>query len=385
MRPATWSFLIVAGGSGSRLGGEPKQFRMLGSAPVWKWSARIAEKLRRGGHITEIVLVLPGEHMEKAVRERGFEMPLHIAEGGRTRTESVLNGLKKCSGSHVLVHDGARPFITETLCLVLMEQALATGCAVPALPIRDSIRLCTERTNEAAPRDRFFMIQTPQAFVREALIDVIEKSGEAATDEATQWERAGNKVTLIEGDRRNFKITDQFDWDAAQVIVASKREIRTGHGYDVHRLVAGRKLILAGVRIENDVGLLGHSDADIVAHTVMDAILGAAGEPDIGTLFPASDQKWKNVDSTELLKEVLLRVRSEGWRVDWVDLTLEAQKPRLGHRVPDLIANLQPLLQESEGKPNFNMKTKSSEECGSVGRGECMVCHAVATLSRYSG
>lgn len=381
---AVWSFLIVAGGSGSRLGGEPKQFRMLGGIPVWQWSVRTAALLWRGGRVKELVIVVPSDYIDCVARAHDSGMPISVVEGGKTRTESVLNGLKNCSGSHVLVHDGARPFITENLCLALMETAEYDGSAVPAFGLCDSIRKSSKEGTTSANRADYIAVQTPQAFERHKLISVIEERKSEATDEATLWEQAGYSVSLVPGDRRNFKITDQFDWEAANALIETRKEIRTGHGYDVHQLVRGRKLILAGLEIENDgVGLLGHSDADIVTHTVMDAILGAAGEPDIGTLYPASDEKWKDAVSTELLKDVVMRVREKGWKIDWVDVTLEAQAPRLGHRISDFIENLLPIIQEADGTVNFNMKAKSGENCGSVGRGECMICHGVATLSRY--
>ena len=141
--------------------------------------------------------------------------------------------------------------------------------------------------------------------------------------------------------------------------------------------------MLAGVEIKDSpLGLLGHSDADLVTHTVMDALLGAAGEPDIGTIFPASDQRWKDADSTVLLQKVVSLDRSKGWRIDWVDVTLEAQTPRLGHMIGIFRDSLLRWLAEDNGETNFNIKVKSGEGCGSVGRAECMVCHGVASLSR---
>lgn len=143
-------------------------------------------------------------------------------------------------------------------------------------------------------------------------------------------------------------------------------------------------MVLAGVEIaDSEMGLLGHSDADIVTHTVMDAILGAAGEPDIGTLFPADDERWSGADSTKMLEMVVERVRNKGWKIVWVDVSLVAQEPKLGQIIPAFIDSLQPYLLEVNGKTNFNMKVKSGEKSGSVGRGECMTCHGVATLSRY--
>jgi len=382
MTERSWSFLIVAGGSGSRLGGEPKQFRLLGGLPVWRWSVRIAEGLWRAGKVKELVAVMPHGCCEDVRRRAKSAMPTFFAEGGSTRSESVLNGLKACSGSHVLVHDAARPFITEKLCLELMQEALRTGSAVPLLPSADSLKRVDREKTECADRRKYFRTQTPQAFEREPLIQAIERFGLNGTDEAAAWLDSGRKIGTVNGEEANFKITTQFDWTVASALANSCVERRVGHGYDVHKLVPGRRLVLAGIEIkDSQVGLLGHSDADLVTHTVMDAILGAAGEPDIGTLFPASDDQWKDAESTVLLQSVLSLVRSKGWRIEWVDVTLEAQTPRLGHLIGKFADNLGRLLVEEDGRQNFNIKVKSGEGCGSVGRAECMVCHGVASLS----
>lgn len=383
MNGHTWSFVIVAAGSGSRIGGEPKQFRMLGTAPVWKWSALVAERLWNEGKIEDLVIVVPKEYCDVLRNECDLKIPLHIVCGGKTRSESVMNGLKVCSGSHVLVHDGARPFLTEELCCALIQKADECGSAVPLIASADSLKKFENNKIICVNREEYFRTQTPQAFERKCLIDAIDKYGINGTDEAAAWIAAGHVIDPIDGEETNMKITTLSDWKVASCIADAPDEIHVGHGYDIHKLVHGRKLILAGMEIAgSDFGLLGHSDADIVTHTVMDAILGAAGEPDIGTIFPADDEKWKDAVSTDLLSYVVERVRSKGWKIKWVDVTLEAQAPKLGHMVQRFISNMAPYVIEPGGNLNFNMKVKSGEGCGSVGRGECMVCHGVATLAR---
>jgi len=378
----SWSFIIVAAGYGSRIGGKPKQFRILGDNPLWKWSAGIAEKLWTAGKISELVLVVPEEYCEVLKNNSDFKIPMHVVGGGKTRSESVMNGLRICSGSHVLVHDGARPFLTEKLCSDLIAKADMSGSAIPVIPSADSLKKIENKKIVCADRKYYFRTQTPQAFEKNHLCYAMQKYGLNGTDEAAAWVSAGYNLYTVEGEDSNMKITTPFDWKAAEALVSSAEEIRTGHGYDIHRLVPGRRLILAGKEITSDSGLQGHSDADIVTHTVMDAILGAAGEPDIGTIFPASDERWKDAASTDMLVSVVDRIRSKGWKIKWVDVTLEAQTPKLGHLVQSFISNLSGYLAEPGEIPNFNMKVKSGEGCGSVGRGECMVCHGVATLTR---
>lgn len=383
---ADWSFLITAGGSGSRLGGVPKQFRMLGGAPVWRWSFAAADKLRRMGRVCDIVMTVPRESLAGLAGE-AEKLGLTLVEGGRSRSESVIKGLGACRGPHVLVHDGARPFISEGLCLRLMDAVEADGSgAVPLLPSTDSLKIVENGViTGVADRSLYYRTQTPQAFPLRELVEVMENSPQGGTDEASLWFAAGKKIVPVEGEEMNFKITSQFDWEAACAFARGSREAerRTGHGYDIHQLVEGRPLIIAGVKVEGvSYGLLGHSDADLVAHTVMDALLGAAGEPDIGTLFPASDEKWRGADSMELLRSVLELLAADGWRAEWVDVTLNAQRPKLGHLVPSFIENMNLALGGSGMKKIFNMKVKSAEHCGSAGRGECMICHGVATIAR---
>ena len=381
-----WSFLITAGGSGSRLGGVPKQFRMLGGAPVWRWSFAAADKLRRMGRVCDIVMTVPRESLA-ALAGEAEKLGLTLVEGGRSRSESVIKGLGACRGPHVLVHDGARPFVSEGLCLRLMDAVEADGSgAVPLLPSTDSLKIVENGgITGVADRSLYYRTQTPQAFPLRELVEVMENSPQGGTDEASLWFAAGKKIVPVEGEEMNFKITSQFDWEAACALARGSREAerRTGHGYDIHQLVEGRPLIIAGVKVEGvSYGLLGHSDADLVAHTVMDALLGAAGEPDIGTLFPASDEKWRGADSMELLRSVLELLAADGWRAEWVDVTLNAQRPKLGHLVPAFIENMNRALGGNGTKKIFNMKVKSAEHCGSAGRGECMICHGVATIAR---
>ena len=382
MKNAEWSFIIAAGGHGSRLGGEAKQFRLLGGIPVWQWSFAVAEELLDSGKISEIVVVLSQE-MSGLAAELSAKSGVKTALAGAERSQSVLNGLRACSGKFVLIHDAARPFLTKELCVRLMEETEKSGAAIPLLPVVDSIKFIDGEKIAPADRAKYFRTQTPQAFEREKLLKLAE-TGKIAADEAATWIEAGYAVSRVQGEEINFKITTPYDWMNASCMVAAGKEVRTGHGFDVHPLVKGRRLILAGVEIENSpVGLDGHSDADVIAHTVMDALLGAAGLPDIGTLFPASDSAYKDADSMKLLEKVVKLVREKGWKIEWVDATLNAQIPKLGGIIDKLTRNLGRSIAE-EGTPNFSLKVKSGEKCGSVGRCECMKCHAVATLSRIN-
>ena len=199
-----------------------------------------------------------------------------------------------------------------------------------------------------------------------------------AKDEAESWLDAGYKLKTVEGQRLNFKITWPEDFKIAKSLISLNKITRTGLGYDVHQLVPERKLILGGILIKNSpLGLLGHSDADLLTHAVMDAILGAAGFEDIGNIFPASDEKYRNADSIKLLKKVLFLINSNGWSVEFVDAVVEAQVPRLNEYREEIKNNLGKFF-------DINLKFKSAENLNDSGRGLSMTCWACATLSRVN-
>lgn len=388
-----FSFLIVAGGSGRRIGGVEKQFRLLGGRPLWRWSLELAESLGDEG-IREIVLVLP-EARAKSEEDLSFcRLSWQIASGGATRPESVQNGLALCRYDYVMVHDAARPFADRALLQALMENTSETTGAIPVMPLAEAVK----RIDRSGPaervsvveRDGLYTTQTPQSFPRDSLVRVLRKYGTSAKDEAEAWLAAGLNLSCIEGGRLNFKVTWPEDLKLASALSEKKEggakramapEIRTGIGYDVHRLVPERPLILGGIVVDSPLGLLGHSDADLVAHSVADAILGAAGLPDIGNLFPASDDSYKNANSLTLLQEVVNRTKTEGWNIEWVDIVVEAQIPRLNVCLPEMKEKLSSVLNPG-GENCIGLKAKSAEKTNDGGAGKSMSCWAVATLKR---
>ena len=379
-----FSFVIVAGGSGSRMGGQRKQFLPLDGRALWRWSAERAASLAGAG-VSEIVLVLPRGEAVSQPWDENPPIPLRIAEGGTSRADSVLNGLLSASYDYVMVHDAARPFAGEALLRRLMEATSKTAGAIPVLPVADALKRVEGERVSAVDREGLFITQTPQSFYRPALIDALREHGRGAKDEAEAWLAAGLELHCVEGERLNFKVTWPDDLRMARALAEREREEvtqRTGLGYDVHRLVPDRPLILGGVRIKDSpLGLLGHSDADLLAHAIADALLGAAGLPDIGNLFPASDPAYRGADSMELLREVVRRVRGEGWRVSWVDAVVQAQVPRLNAHLPEMKKRLSAIL--DPGRPNcVNLKAKSAEGTGDEGRGGAMTCWVAATLYR---
>ena len=373
MTQKNFSFIIAAGGSGQRMGGRKKQFMTLDNKELWQWSADEAEKLKDSG-IQEIIIVLPEGYK---VEWENHSIPLKIAKGGNTRAESVCSGLKESSCDFVLVHDAARPLATKELFMRLMDSVNQDFGVVPVLPVSDSLKKIDENEKiSCIDRDNLYITQTPQVFPRIKLLDVL-KNFPDSKDEAEAWLKFyPDKLKYVDGEKFNFKITTDYDMRLARALV-NQKIIRTGLGFDVHKLVPERKLILGGVLIESSLGLLGHSDADLLTHSIMDAILGAAGLPDIGNLFPASDSRYKNINSFELLREVLNLVNSEGWRVEFVDSFICAQVPRLNKYRDEIIKNLSQFF-------SVNLKFKSAEKLDDSGRGLSMTCQSVATLSRLN-
>ncbi|MDR1650417.1 MAG: 2-C-methyl-D-erythritol 2,4-cyclodiphosphate synthase [Synergistaceae bacterium] len=377
----TWSFVLAAAGGGRRLGGTPKQFRKLGGEDVWRWSAKAADELFRRGIIDELVLVFPEGH-EPGHSCKDLSVPVKYALGGRTRTESVRNGVSSASGRFVMIHDAARPFLPVEMCEALASAVTGDAGAVPLLESTDSLKL-VDGDMTVLPREKIFRTQTPQAFERASILALLESSGES-TDEASLWLDAEKKLSWVRGSQKNFKITTDFDWTAAVSLVGNSRVSRVGIGYDRHELVPGRRLVLGGVAFDSPLGLLGHSDADVVCHAVSDALLGAAGEGDIGAMFPASDERYRGADSTELLTRVLKLISSKGWSVCNVDAALVAQTPRLGGGMKRVSENLKTLLTAVCPYAELGVKVKSGEKVGSTGRAECMECFASALIERYN-
>ncbi|MDR2137571.1 MAG: 2-C-methyl-D-erythritol 2,4-cyclodiphosphate synthase [Synergistaceae bacterium] len=405
-----FSFLIVAGGSGSRIGGQEKQFRSLcgEEKPLWRWSADLAFSASDAG-VKEVVLVLPQGCETHKITEIQEALPFKVAFGGPTRTDSVRNGLAAATCDYVLVHDAARPFASLALIRTLMERTTPTVGAIPVIPVTEAIkRLDGTGRVQALDREGLYVTQTPQSFFRETLMRALEKRNEKGKtppspsrpsfkDEAEAWLAAGLDLCCVEGERLNFKVTWPEDLELAKALATSRwatrqewgeEVVRTGIGYDVHRLTPERPLILGGVEVPFSLGLSGHSDADVLAHAVADALLGAAGLPDIGNLFPASDETYKNADSMKLLRRVVDLVRKERWEVVWVDAVIEAQVPRLNGHLPAMREKLSAILNPSpvgsaSGEDFYvNLKVKSAEGTGDPGLGRSIVCRAVATLRR---
>ena len=387
------SAILAAGGLGTRLGADrPKQFLEINGRSMLEWSLGA---LATHPEVTEVVVALPEGHVDPAPACVAEPWPASVkaVAGGARRQDSVARAFAavRRDAQVVLVHDAARPFVSAALVSRLIAAAVASGAAVPAVPVTDTVKRGRADGGHmwvaaTLPRADLFLAQTPQAFRRDVLTRALASvDAHEVTDEAGLVERGGEGVELVPGEPANIKITTPEDLLAARGPARADgvQAMRIGSGYDLHRLVAGRALVLGGVHIPFDLGLDGHSDADIICHAVTDAILGAAALGDIGRLFPDTDVAWKDADSLALLRQAVAVVHGAGFRVGNADVTVIAEQPKLLPHLAAIRANLAGALHLDVSA--VSVKGKTNERVDSMGRGESMACHAVALVVRAAG
>ena len=339
--------------------------------------------------MTDIVVALPSAlAADPPDYLRARSKPVLVVDGGDRRQDSVRKAFEhvQSQAAVVVIHDAARPLVTGAVIRRTVDAAFETGAAIAALRASDTVKRAdaSGRIVATLPRDEIFLAQTPQAFRVDVLRDALKITADA-TDEAALAEQAGHAVQLVEGDPRNLKITTPADLALAETFLraaAGAPSIRIGNGYDLHRLVDGRPLILGGVTIPFEKGLLGHSDADVVCHAVTDAILGAAGAGDIGRHFPDTDPAWKDSNSLDLLGRAAAIVSTAGFAVVNVDVVVIAQRPRLAPHVDAIRARVAVALGCDPSQ--VSVKGKTNEGVDSIGAGESIAAHAVALLVRSS-
>ena len=380
----TCAAVIVAAGSATRMQGIDKMLVPLAGVPVVLRSVRA---LAASDCIDSLVIVTRTECME-TLRTLCAEVskPVTVVAGGASRPESVLAGLAALPEGTELaaIHDGARPLVTQAVIAEAVEAAGRCGAAAPAVPVHDTIKQAENGLVRATPeRKTLFAVQTPQVFDVKLLKTVLRAAmerGIALTDDCSAVEAAGKPVVLTQGCEENLKITTPVDLTLAGAILKRRKTMRIGHGYDVHRLTEGRRLILGGVEIPFERGLDGHSDADVLVHALMDALLGAAGLRDIGVLFPDNDPAYKNISSMLLLDRVMLTLEHAGYAVGNVDVTVLAQRPKLKDYIPVMRENLARAMKIP--LDCVNIKATTEEGLGFTGSGEGIACHAVCLLER---
>ena len=381
--PLKASAVIVAGGTGARMG-RPKQFLPLLGKPMVRWSV---EAFLQIPEIREVILVLEPDALRR--EDLSWAGPkVKLAEAGATRMESVRSGFEAVArdADVVAVHDGARPLVSVEVIRRCLEEAQRSGAAVAAVASVDTVKEASpEGIVVATPdRARLYQAQTPQCYRRPVLEKALGPSFDReATDESQLVERSGGAVRLVPSTRDNLKVTTPEDLLSAEALLARRQGgsvmgFRTGYGYDIHRMVPGRPLFLGGVNIPHLSGLLGHSDGDAALHAIADALLGAIGQGEIGEFFPPGQDKTLGVSSRVIVAKVLELMKKRGAQILNVDLTVVAEEPRLRPHYAAMRRSIAEILGVSEAQ--VNVKAKSHEGLGPVGRAEAVACHAVAAV-----
>ncbi len=383
--PSPRSAVILAGGRGERMGGE-KQFLDLAGKPLVLWSV---ETFLASGLFDETVLVLSPERI-KSEGGRFAAMGLKLAPAGATRMESLRNGLSAVSPGAALiaVHDGARPLVSAALIKRCLAAAAESGAAVPGVPVKDTIKRADAKGEFAAatlPRSELTAVQTPQCYRRAALAALLEAAdGGDYTDESQLLERAGLPVRLVKSDHSNIKVTTPEDLLIAEALMKSKtpgkkeKTVRFGFGYDIHRLAEGRPLILCGMKIPHSKGLLGHSDGDVVLHSVCDAALGAIAAGEIGIFFPPTDLTIMGISSVAIAEKTMEVLGKRGALIRQIDATIVAEEPKLKPHYDGLRKSLAAVFKMPV--EDVSVKAKSREGLGDIGKGEAMACYAVVSV-----
>ncbi len=382
----TVAAIVVAAGRGLRAGGDvPKQYRSIAGEPV------IRPSLARFAVHRAIDAVQPVIHPDDAEMFRtatgGLDL-LPAVCGGATRQGSVRAGLEALVARKpdiVLVHDAARPFVSDALVTRAIAAAQASGAAVPAVAVADTVKKVDAGGGILATLDRadLRMVQTPQAFAFARLLDAHRRAAAAGredfTDDAALLEWAGERVTVFEGEAGNVKLTTSDDFVRAEALrMATLSDVRTGNGFDVHAFAEGDHVMLAGVRIAHSRGVTGHSDADVALHALVDAVLGALAEGDIGQHFPPHDPQWRGASSDRFLAFACERVRARSGMIAHLDVTIVCEAPRIGPHRDAMRARIAAIA----GIPasRVAVKATTSEKLGFTGRGEGIVAMATATV-----
>lgn len=379
--------IILAAGSGSRMGSDvTKQRILILGESVLKRSVRAFSSCEK---IADIIVVCRSDELEWAREEcADFLKVTTIVSGGNTRAESTKAGFCAISDKteYVAIHDAARCLITPENISSVIDAAILHGAATAGSRLTDTVKLTDNGfIDSTLLRERLFCAQTPQIFSREIYSRALDgvKLDESITDDNMLAERLGIKIAVVDTGKSNIKLTTAEDIAIAEYIIerrTSVNEVRIGHGYDVHRLTDGRKLILGGVCIPHDKGLLGHSDADVLVHAIMDALLGACGLGDIGRHFPDTDESYKDISSLHLLSCVASLLYDRGFSIINIDATLVIQKPKVASYIDLMRKNIANILNIEQGR--VNIKATTEEYLGFTGREEGIAAHAVVSIKK---
>ena len=380
------SCIVLAAGAGRRMGYSDNKVCMpLGQYTVLQWNI---QHMKQWDGLQEVIVVVADperSYIEEQVEAMQVPWTVKYAIGGAERQDSVASGLSQVSDTAdiVLVHDGARPLATKDLACRVIEGAKEYGAAVPAIPVVDTIKRVDDEgvVKETLVRSELYAMQTPQGFQRSVLLEAhsyAKEHGYQGTDDVSLVEFQGRPVHIVEGDRKNIKLTVPEDVAMAKKYLGVEQMMRIGYGYDIHRFAEGRPCILGGVSIDSPIGPDGHSDADVLIHALMDAMLGAAGMRDIGYYFPPEDDAFKGISSRLLLEKVVQLLKDSNFGIYNADIMVIAESPKLKPHIEQMKKNLSADL----GIPlsRISIKATTNEGLGALGRTEGIAAQAVVSM-----
>ena len=379
----SFSLIILAGGNSHR-------FKSNIGKPYQKIAGKslIEININKARNFTQIKKVVLVYNKKDSKRLSSLKLKnIKFIVGGKTRQQSTLNALKYLINqkgiNKVLIHDVARPNFSTKLLRSIIKNMRNAKAVVPKIRIQDAIKQIIDSSNEeyivSKKRDNLFLTQTPQGFNLKEIYQLHKANSGRYKDDDISLYMDLNKVKFIDGEKNNFKITDQSDFENLKSIYKSKQSV--GIGFDVHRLVIGRKLFLAGLKIKSKLGTLGHSDGDPVLHSVTDAILGACKMGDIGQMFSDKSKRFKNIRSTILLNQVIERINSKGFFINNIDINIISQTPKIKSLKNKMISNIAKLCKISEDQ--VNIKGKTTEKLGVIGKERAIACEVICSVIKY--
>ena len=380
------SVIIAAAGMSRRMSSTcSKQLLKINSIPVIEYSIKA---FSRSEYVSEIIIVTKKEDIPETEHIcSSYPKVKAIVLGGAERFDSVKNAFNQISDKSTLVaiHDAARPLITVDFINILINKAVTLGAVCPVGRVVDTIKLSnnSDTIDETLDRNKLYAAQTPQIFKTQLYAEALDKAHNANaqfTDDASIVEYFSHPVHLVINDNPNIKITRQTDIELIKHYLSEESIMKIGHGYDVHRLTENRDLIIGGVNIPYSLGLLGHSDADVLIHAIMDALIGALGLGDIGRHFPDNNEEYKGISSVILLSRVKELLHNNGYRIGNIDATVIAQKPKLADYIEQMRINIAKALECPV--ECINVKATTEEGLGFTGNLSGISAHAVATIKK---
>ena len=375
-----FSFILLAGGNSNRFKSNlPKPYHKIAGKTLIELSIN---KIRQFKEFKKIVIVCNKKHF-KFLKKINLKN-LIIISGGKTRQKSTFNALKylqKLKGiEKVLIHDAARPNFSKNLIKKILIEANKNNVVIPVLKLQDALKKKLNKNKFInLKRDNFFLTQTPQCFNFKKIVNLHKNCKDKYDDDDLSLIDNNNKNKLINGEKRNFKITDRDDFQLLKDIY--KSNLKIGIGFDVHRLSKGRKLFLGGVKIPSTLGTLGHSDGDPVLHAIIDAVLGACQMGDIGEKFSDKNKKFKNISSTHLMKKIVKQIRNKNYEINNLDINIIAETPKLKKFKNKIINNISKLCEIPF--ENINVKAKTTEKLGVIGQQKAIAAEVIVSVIKY--